>query len=101
MLPELGLVQRTPQAGHVQGEHVQGGQLHGKGLGAGYGDFRPRVGVDYRVALPGDGGALHVDHRHHRRALEPGQAQGGHRIGGLPGLGHQNHRVPASAMGSR
>ena len=74
----------------VQADEVHHRQLGGEGLGGGHGDLRPGPGVEHVVALPGDGGAHHVDDGQHPGPQPPGLPHGGQGVHRLAGLGdHQ------------
>ena len=91
------------QLGAVQADEVDHRQLGGVGLGGGHGDLRPGPGVEHPVALPGDGGAHHVDDGEHLGSQPLGLPHGGQSVDGLAGLaddqgkgvlGHDGVAVP-------
>ena len=57
----VGLRHGAQLVGHVQGNHIDDGQLGAVGLGGGHGDLRSSPGVQHVVRLVGDGAAHHVD----------------------------------------
>ena len=57
----LGDAVFAPHKGHTAANHIEGGQLHGIGFRAGYGDFRACMGIERVITLPCDGGPLYID----------------------------------------
>ena len=85
--------------GHIQCENIHNGQLGGIRLGGCHGDFRAGPGVDYIVRLFGDGGAHHIDNGHGSSPTALCLSESGQGIGGLTGLGDDQHQGIFVAQG--
>ncbi|SCJ17615.1 Uncharacterised protein [uncultured Flavonifractor sp.] len=75
------------QVGEAQADEVDDRQLGGVGLGGSHGNLRSGPGVEHVVALPGDGGAHHVDDGQQSGPQPAGLPHGGQGVDGLAGLG--------------
>ena len=76
------------QVRQSHGQHHHQFSLGDVGFGAGYGDFRARIGVEgvFLPYLACNGGAHHIAYRHHPCSPALGFAQGGQGVGRLAAL---------------
>ncbi len=89
---DLLAVPRALHLGEVEREQVAGHQLGQEALGRGDADLRAGVGVDHRVGLARDGGAVGVADGEHPGPLRAGVPDRLQRVRGLAGLADRHHQ---------
>ena len=95
LVDHLGDLVAVPGAAdlrQVEPEQVAGDELGGEALRRGDPDLRAGVGVDHRVGLARDRGAVGVADREHLGALLAGVPDRHQRVGGLAGLADRHHQ---------